>query len=73
MSSTGLPWQAQTDVLPTFFAGVSAQGRVDREVAVDVLRGALDLATAWIGVDITWSTCAEVEEEDLRSPTANVI
>ena len=73
MSSTGLPWQAQTDVLPTFFAGVSAQGRVDREVAVDVLRGALDLATAWIGVDITWSTYAAVEEEDLRSPTANVI
>ena len=68
MSPNRLPWQAQADVLPTFFAGVSSRGRVDREVAVDVLRSALDLATGWIGLDITWSTFVSVEEDDVRTP-----
>ena len=68
MSSDSLPWQAGSDVLPMFFAGVSAPGRVDREVAIEVLRGAVDLATAWIGVDVTWSTFISVAEDDMRAP-----
>ena len=40
MSQERLPWQVGSDVLPMFFAGVSTPGRVDREVAIEVLRGA---------------------------------
>ena len=40
VSQERLPWQVGSDVLPMFFAGVSTPGRVDREVAIEVLRGA---------------------------------
>src|SRR6478735_5962683 len=65
---SSLAWQAESDVLPTFFAGVSAPARVDREVAIAVLRGAVNLATSWIGLDVTWSTFMSVAEDDLRTP-----
>lgn len=68
MSQERLPWQAGSDVLPMFFAGVSTPGRVDREAAIEVLRGAVDLANAWIGVDVTWSTFVSVGEDDMRAP-----
>ena len=68
MSPDSLPWQAEADVLPTFFVGVSAPARVDREVAVDVLRGAVDLATSWIGLDVTWSTIVLIAEDNVRTP-----
>ena len=72
MSPNRLPWQVEGDRLPTFFVGVSAPARVDREVAIDVLRDAFGLATSWIGVDITWSTFMSVVEDDVRTPVGKM-
>src|SRR4051794_2565411 len=63
------PWHAEADVLPTMFAGVSAPARVDRALAVEVLRGAVELATGWIGLDVTWSTYMSVNQDDVRTHT----
>ena len=68
MSPNRLPWRVEGDRLPTFFAGLSAQGRVDREVAVELLRDALGLATSWIGVDVTWETFMSVSEATCGPP-----
>lgn len=68
MISDELPWQVQGDeTLPlTMFVGVSAPARVDRALAIEVLREAIALAQGWIGLDVTWSTLVWVDEDDAR-------
>ncbi|WP_155856033.1 hypothetical protein [Cellulomonas sp. URHD0024] len=51
-------------MLPTFFVGVSAPARIDRDVAIETVRRAVDLAAGWVGVDVTWSTFVSVDADD---------
>ncbi|WP_051639881.1 hypothetical protein [Cellulomonas sp. URHE0023] len=70
MGSELPPWLLPDDGfrLPALYGGLSAPGRVDRGAVVDALRSAVELATSWIGIDITWSTFMVVDGDGIRTP-----
>ncbi|WP_421733642.1 hypothetical protein [Cellulomonas sp.] len=73
MSTERPPWQMPDgDLLPTLFGGLSTPGCVEREVVVEVLRSAVELARSWIGVDTTWTTYVWVAGERWNVPVSTI-